>query len=124
MNKETKLYSILYEKCPRCHKGDMFTAPFYSPNFSRMHEYCPYCGLRYAHEPSFFFGAMYVSYAFQIAIMVVTYVTLRMTIQPETWVYIITSLGITLLTIPFSFRLSRSAWINIFVSYDKELNRG
>jgi uncharacterized protein (DUF983 family) len=119
MNKGTKLYSILHEKCPRCHEGDMFVAPFYSPKFSKMHEHCLHCGLRFAPEPSFFFGSMYVSYAFQVAIMVATYIGLRTTIQPETWVYITTSLVLTLVTVPISFRISRAVWINIFVSYEK-----
>ncbi len=122
MEKGTKLYSIFHEKCPRCQEGDMFAAPVYSPQFSKMNETCSHCGLRFTPEPSFFFGAMYVSYAFQVAIMVATYVLLRMTVQPETWVYIATSLGLTLLTVPISFRVSRSAWINIFVSFKKQLS--
>jgi len=124
MNKGTKLYSILHEKCPRCQEGDMFVTPFYNvKHFSKMHEYCPHCGLRFAHEPSFFFGAMYVSYAFQVMIMVATYVILRLTIQPDAWVYIMTSLTATLITVPISFRLARTSWINIFVSFQKQLSK-
>jgi hypothetical protein len=32
-----------------------------------MHDNCSHCGLKYQIEPSFFYGAMYVSYGLNVA---------------------------------------------------------
>ena len=120
ISKGTKLYSIIHEKCPRCHEGNLFTSPWYNINhFADMHEHCPQCGLRYEHEPNFFFGAMFVSYAFQVALMVATYIVLFF-FNADYWVYIITFMSAIILTVPISFRSARSMWINIFVSYREQ----
>ena len=41
---------------------------------ARMHKTCSNCGIRYEKDPSFFTGAMYVSYAFSVAIVVSVFV--------------------------------------------------
>ena len=121
IDKGTKLYSIVHEKCPRCQEGDLFaTAPYNVLHFSEMNKACAHCGVRFGDEPSYFFGAMYLSYAFPVMIMVATCLVLRFNTNPEAWVYIVVSLTATVATIPFSFRLSRSVWINLFVSYQPE----
>jgi len=118
ITKGTKLYSVVHEKCPRCQDGDLFiTSPLNLRKFTQMPESCPHCGLRFEMEPSFFFGSMYVSYAFQVAILVATYLSLRLTINPSAWIYVLTAVVATLVTLPFSFRVSRAIWINLFVSY-------
>jgi len=118
ITKGTKLYSVVHEKCPRCQDGDLFvTSPLNLRKFTQMPEFCPHCGLRFEMEPSFFFGSMYVSYAFQVAILVATYLSLRLTIDPSAWIYVLTAVVATLVTLPFSFRVSRAIWINLFVSY-------
>jgi len=124
ITKGTKLYSVVHEKCPRCQDGDLFvTSPLNLRKFTQMPEFCPHCGLRFEMEPSFFFGSMYVSYAFQVAILVATYLALRLTLNPSAWIYVLTAVVGTLVTLPFSFRLSRAIWINFFVSYRKPEGR-
>ena len=39
-----------------------------------MHDHCRSCGFKYKIEPSFFFGAMYVSYAVNVAIGVAAFI--------------------------------------------------
>ena len=120
ITKGTKLYSVVHEKCPRCQEGDLFVkSSFNLLKFTEMPEFCPHCGLRFEMEPSFFFGSMYVSYAFQVAILIATYLSLRLTTNPSAWTYVLTAVAATLVTLPFSFRLSRAIWINLFVSYRK-----
>lgn len=124
ITKGTKLYSVVHEKCPRCQEGDLFVkSPFNLARFTEMPEFCPHCGLRFQMEPSFFFGSMYVSYGFQVAILMATYLSLRLTINPSAWIYVFTAITATLVTLPFSFRLSRAIWINLFVSYRKPETR-
>src|SRR5690349_19836079 len=120
ITKGTKMYSVLHEKGPRCQEGNLFvTSPFNLRKFTHMPELCPHCGFRFEMEPSFVFGSMYVSYAFQVAILVATYLLLGLTIDPSAWIYVLTAIAGTLVTLPFSFRLSRAIWINFFVSYRK-----
>jgi len=71
-------------------------------------------------EPSFFFGAMYVSYGLgvgiSLAVFALTYLVLDFTLINS-----IISLGVVLLIIaPINLRLSRNIWINLFVNYDSK----
>lgn len=85
-----------------------------------MHERCSNCHTRYKMEPSFFFGAMYVSYAvgiaFAVAAFVISYWFLGLALLP-TFVAIVLTL---LIFLPVIIRWSRNIWINFFFSYDKE----
>jgi len=69
LKKGTKLYSILTGTCPRCHENSMYLKknPYLVSTLFEMHKTCASCGLKYKMEPSFFYGAMYVSYAVCIA---------------------------------------------------------
>ena len=57
-------------KCPRCRIGHVYQGPAYGLKVQKMNSHCEYCGLRYEREPGYFYGAMYVTYAFSIAEMV------------------------------------------------------
>lgn len=117
--KPNLLYSIVQHKCPRCRQGDLFVSHAYDiARFTKMHEKCAHCGLRYELEPSFFYGAMYVSYAFQIALFVTVFVAIQV-LHPEAevWVYVVGVIGGVLLLFPVIVRLSRTIWIYMFVKY-------
>jgi len=69
-------------------------------------------------EPSFFYGAMYVSYALGIAFAVAVFVIAFLMVGAslvQTFIAIIATLVIFL---PVIIRLSRNIWINIFIHYD------
>ena len=70
--KGSKIYSIFNNKCPRCNEGDFFKYSFtFNPKkITTLHENCSKCNLKYMMEPSFFFGAMYISYAIAVALFV------------------------------------------------------
>jgi uncharacterized protein (DUF983 family) len=116
--KGTKLYSILHQKCPRCQEGDMFTYRTFSPKFMVMNKACPVCGLDFNPEPAYYFGAMYFSYAVQVAVFVGVYLALRFTEEdPSLWTYVLwVTLG-SIAILPLNFRLSRLSWINLFYKY-------
>jgi uncharacterized protein (DUF983 family) len=116
----TKLYSVLHQKCPRCQEGDMFAHPAFSTKFVEMHKTCPACGFDFIQEPSYYFGAMYFSYAIQVVVFVAVYFVLRYTIDPDTWTYVAYMITGSILILPLNYRISRAAWINLFVSYKKE----
>ncbi|GAB3274874.1 hypothetical protein GCM10027347_48020 [Larkinella harenae] len=123
MLKGTKLYSILFNKCPRCQKGDFFvTSSAYNlKRFDDMHEQCSHCKLRYEAEPGFFVGAMYVSYAYYVAYIIATFVLFSLFFSIDQLNYYLVVLLPTLVVLtPFFFRLARRTWISFFVSYNPE----
>jgi len=122
MSEKKALSAVLSGKCPRCRKGDVFThGPFKLAKFNSTHQNCPNSDLHYEVEPGFFFGAMYVSYAFSVAIFLVTvFLLYNLGGDPEVWVYIVTISIVSLLTYPFNFRISRLLFLYAFsgVKYD------
>jgi uncharacterized protein (DUF983 family) len=124
LQKGTKLYSVVHQKCPNCQEGDMFKHSALSLKFAEMHKNCPVCGFDFIQEPSFYFGAMYFSYAFQVAVFVAVYFALRLTVDPDTWTYVIWMIIGAVAILPLNFRWSRAAWINLFVKYNPTLRKG
>ncbi|MCG2430751.1 DUF983 domain-containing protein [Aequorivita xiaoshiensis] len=119
--KGSKLYSIFTSKCPVCHKGDMYIEnnPYKVMKIMKMHEHCSHCGKKFKIEPSFFFGAMYVSYAVGVAIAVAAFIIAYFFIGLDrnyAFLTIIISLAVLF---PVIVRVSRNIWINLFVDYDK-----
>lgn len=115
------LYSIINAKCPRCHEGDMFpTSILAKPTkFSRMNKECACCGQNFEPEPGYYWGAMYVSYMLNTALFVAVWVALGFMVEQVTVTMIVASLVfITIFFLPYIFRLSRAAWIAIFISYE------
>jgi len=121
--KGSKLYSIFTGTCPKCQEESMYTNknPYVLTETLNMHETCSNCGTKYKIEPSFFYGAMYVSYAVGIAFAVAAYV-ISSFVFDATLNGIFIAIIVTLIAfMPVIMRLSRNIWINIFMSYDKKL---
>jgi len=122
LKKGNKLYSILTGSCPRCHEESMYLDknPYHMGKIFKMHERCSHCNLKYKIEPSFFYGAMYVSYGVGIAFAVAAFVIANLFIGAdliETFIAIIITLVVFM---PIIMRLSRNIWINMFVKYDSK----
>lgn len=121
IRKGSRLYSMLWQKCPRCHEGDLFSAGVYDyKRLADMPEKCPHCGQRFKLEPQFYSGAMYVSYALQVALFTTVCVALNVLFDPPMEAYMIGTIGTALVLFPITFRLSRSIYINFFVSFDQK----
>lgn len=122
MQQRTRIGAIIQTKCPRCRQGDLFQYSLINyRKFHKMHEHCPECRLRYEVEPGFFFGAMYVSYAFIVGIVVVTSLALYFILDnPSVWVYLGAVYAVILLTLPLIFRYSRVLYLYWFggVAYE------
>lgn len=120
LKKGNKLYSILTGSCPRCHQESMYLEknPYRLGKIYKMNERCSHCSLKYKIEPSFFYGAMYVSYGVGIAFAVAAFVIAKLLIGTSlinTFISIIVTL---IAFMPVIMRLSRNIWINFFVAYD------
>lgn len=87
-----------------------------------MHANCPNCGLKYEREPGFFIGAMYVNYAFSVAIIVAAGITLNVFDIYNIYTFLLTVVGAILLLLPFLFRYSRILFLHLFggVSYKSD----
>ena len=70
-------------------------------------------------EPSFFYGAMYVSYALTVAMAVAIFVICHL-LNLGLMVSFISILVILVLANPFIMRISRLLYINMFIHYKKE----
>ncbi len=116
----TKLYSIFANKCPKCHKGDAFVSNNPSKKMLDMNKNCAHCGFRFEKETGFYYGAMYISYALNIALFVsflVAYNVLLENYISGTYLMLI-YVALTVVLMPIYFRLSRMIWLNIFEDYD------
>jgi len=120
LKKGSKLNSILTGSCPKCQKESMYLDknPLHLTKVLKMNDHCSHCGLKYQIEPSFFYGAMYVSYGLNVAVgiaaFIVSFVFFGVTIE-QSFLAIVISL---IVLFPFVLRLSRNLYINMFVSYD------
>ncbi len=118
------MYSVLYNKCPRCHIGRFWASnnPFKNM-FSRSVETCKTCDnccLFYELETGFWYGSMYVSYAISVAVMVLFW-SLTTFLLPIINIFneiLIIVLAILLVS-PVNYHLSRLIWINFFIKYTR-----
>ena len=120
-SKGLKINSILKGSCPRCQKESMYYDKniLHLSNLLKMNEKCSHCGLKYQIEPSFFYGAMYVSYGLNVAIMIAVFLIAFFVFHAQVGATFLSIIGVLFILFPFVMRLSRNIYINIFVDYDK-----
>ena len=113
---ESSTLALLALRCPRCHRGKLFSYPATNiAKFTDMPDNCPVCGQTFEPEPGFYFGAMYISFAFAVAILTVCGVLLYyLAGDPDVWVYVVAVTVITLATTPLAFRYSRALMLYLF----------
>lgn len=120
LKKGSKLNSILTGSCPKCQNESMYLDknPLHLTKVLKMNDHCSHCGLKYQIEPSFFYGAMYVSYGLNVAVgiaaFIVSFVFFDASIEQSFLAIVIT----LIVLFPFVLRLSRNLYINMFISYD------
>ncbi len=121
LKKGSKLNSILTGTCPQCQEESMYVDqnPYNLKNIYTMHEKCSHCGLQYQLEPSFFYGAMYVSYGLTVAIGVAVFIIAKVILGLDLLTSFIAIIAGLILLMPITARIARNIYINIFVHYDK-----
>jgi len=122
LKKGNKLYSILTGSCPKCHLESMYVSknPYKPGHLFKMNERCSHCHTKYKIEPSFFYGAMYVSYAVGIAFAVAAFVISKLLIGTSLVISFIAIVATMIAFMPVIIRLSRNIWINLFIKYDRK----
>ena len=120
--KQTKLYGIIFNKCPRCLSSNLFidSNPYHLNNITKMHQKCATCGCNFEKETWFFYGAMYASYGLNVVwgMLLFGLYYLFFWQLPLHYFIILLSLSIIFL-FPIILRKSRVLWLNLFEKYDK-----
>ena len=118
--KTGKLYSIFFNKCPRCNKGKFWKSnnPYYNLflNGGENHRNCLNCDLKFEIEPGFFYGAMYISYGLGIGIGSLILIISLAVFQMKNILLLSLIIGISILILaPVNYFLSRLIWLNTFI---------
>ena len=120
ISKGSKLYSILFNKCPKCHVGKFWASdnPFKNMFFSTENscKTCENCSLDYELETGFWYGSMYVSYSISVAVMLLFWsLTTSLFSTITTFNEILIIVIAIILVSPLNYHVSRLIWINFFV---------
>lgn len=118
------LYSMVMNKCSRCHQGDVFESknPYKLSRMFNMHKSCSHCHLEYEREPSFFYGALYVSYAISSGWFMIWFALQSFVLHWDTLYFALFITAFIILVAPLTLRWSRLIWLNFFYKYKKEFN--
>jgi uncharacterized protein (DUF983 family) len=124
LKKGSKLYSILTGTCPKCQNESMYLDknPLHLSKVLKMNENCSHCGLKYQIEPSFFYGAMYVSYGLNVAVGIAAFIISFVIFKSNLKIAFLAIIASLIISFPLILRLSRNIYINMFVSYAPKSN--
>jgi uncharacterized protein (DUF983 family) len=123
LKKGSKLYSILTGTCPKCHEESMYIVKnsYILSKVFDMHEKCSHCETKYKIEPSFFFGAMFVSYGVSVLIGIIAFLVSHFIFKTNLKISFVSIVISLIALMPIIMRISRNIWINIFIHYDKNI---
>lgn len=119
--KKTRLYSVLFNKCPRCHKGNFFVGnnAYNLFNFMKQNERCPVCKESFMREVGFYYGAMYASYGLNILLGILVFIFTNVIFDWGIHGFLYSFIVSAIILWPWLYRTGRLMWINIFVGPDK-----
>jgi len=119
--------AFLHAKCPRCRRGEIFANSMYGFDSQKMNSTCGHCHLTFEIEPGYFYVAMFVSYAMNVAEFITAAVAISvLTGSTNPWTYVIVILSISIILSPFNFRYSRVIlmyWLTPGLHYNPELSK-
>ncbi|WP_373493930.1 DUF983 domain-containing protein [Aquiflexum sp.] len=105
--------AILQGKCPKCREGNIFPVSIFSyRKLTEVNQHCPNCDAYLMPEPDFFYGAMYISYAFSVALVVTVLIILNYFFNdPEVMTYILTVFFANIILLPLMLRYSKILYL-------------
>ncbi|WP_186300003.1 DUF983 domain-containing protein [Algoriphagus sp. NBT04N3] len=105
--------AIVEAKCPRCRKGNIFSVSIFSFNkLTDIKHSCEVCNASFQPEPRFYDGAMYISYAFSVALVIAVFVAINVLVDvPKLWMYLTTIVVINLVLLPAMLRYSKVLYL-------------
>lgn len=104
--------SIATCSCPQCREGKLFPVSQFSyRRLSEVNKTCEICGANLIPEPGFYDGAMYISYAFSVALVITSLVAVNVLAEePELWMYLTTVVILNILLVPAMLRYSKTLY--------------
>lgn len=108
---------VIFLKCPRCHEGDLFHGKAYSSHMIDMPKHCAKCKQPFFLEPGFYYGAMFVSYAINVAIALILFAIIWAILGFKQLFFMkaaLASMVGTMLLFPYTLRVSRAIWLGFF----------
>ncbi len=116
------LYSIVTGSCPVCQEASMYVNPnpYHLSETLKMHEHCTHCNTKFKIEPSFFYGAMYVSYGVGVAVAVAAFIIAYYFLGGSLLTGFFAIVGALVILAPVIMRISRNIWVNFFFKYNPE----
>lgn len=122
VNKGSKLYSVLFFKCPACHEGDFFVShPYDLTKAGDIYKSCSVCQNKFSKEPGFYYGAMYVSYAIAVGLSLSIYLLFNVfNYDISVELFLLVYSVFILLSSPLIYALSKIIWANIFIKFHKK----
>ena len=105
--------AIAGAKCPKCREGNLFpVSPFSYRKLTVINSRCAVCDASLVPEPGFYDGAMYISYAFSVALMVTSLVAINVLVaEPKLWMYLTTVVVLTIFLMPAMLRYSKTLYL-------------
>lgn len=105
--------AILGAKCPQCREGKLFTVSMFSfRKLSDVNRNCTVCSANFQPEPDFYYGAMYISYAFSVALVITSLTAINVLVPvPKLWMYLTTVVVLNLLLLPVMLRYSKVLYL-------------
>ncbi len=79
-----------------------------------MNNHCPVCGAGFVPEPGFYFGAMYITYAFNVVILIAFGLSIYYYADLPEAMYLVLIALLAVAITPASFRCSRVLWLYWF----------
>ena len=121
MSFQHKFNTALKGKCPYCGEGNMWNYGAYKlTKMSAMNKKCSKCNGKFEPEPSFYTGAMYVGYAFTVAIVISVFTVFNVLSEdPNVTLMFLCVVFIAILFAPLNLRLSRNIWAAMLLGKNK-----
>lgn len=113
MNERSLGAAMLHGKCPSCREGNIFPSRMFSyTKLTDVNHKCPNCEAVFTPEPDFFYGAMFISYAFSVALMVTVFTAINILVdQAPLSTYLITIVISNILLLPLMLRYSKVLYL-------------
>ncbi|SEF66848.1 DUF983 domain-containing protein [Algoriphagus boritolerans] len=105
--------AILGCKCPKCREGNLFSVGVFNyRKLSDINKTCQICGANLNPEPDFYYGAMYISYAFSVALVITALTAINVLVEePELWMYLTLVLVLNIILLPLMLRYSKVLYL-------------
>lgn len=113
MSGKSGFKAILDANCPQCREGKIFPVSTFSfRRISAINDTCPCCKANLNPEPDFYYGAMYISYAFSVALVITALTAINVLVEkPELWMYLATVVVGNLILFPAMLRYSKVLYL-------------